>query len=87
MPCFRLETRKSERLVRAIIENPIYKGTRRFGDERSEVFEDLRIIDLLTFGKKNASFGKQLLMYAVQRYFRIIFRLNFWFILCIIESR
>ena len=37
--------------IRAIIENPIYKGIRRFGDERSEVFEDLRIVDDVTFEK------------------------------------
>ncbi len=37
--------------IRAIIENPIYKGIRRFGDERSEPFEDLRIVDDVTFEK------------------------------------
>ena len=37
--------------IRAIIENPIYKGIRRFGDERSEPFEELRIVDDVTFEK------------------------------------
>ena len=30
--------------IRAIIDNPVYKGILRFGDERSEPFENLRIV-------------------------------------------
>lgn len=35
--------------IRALIENPIYIGIMRFGDERSEPFEQYRIIDDATF--------------------------------------
>ena len=35
--------------IRAIIDNPIYKGVRRFGPERSKPFENLRIVDDVTF--------------------------------------
>lgn len=37
--------------IRAIIANPIYKGILRFGDERSEAFENLRIVDDATFDR------------------------------------
>ncbi len=37
--------------IRALIENPIYKGILRFGPERSEAFEHLVIIDEITFDK------------------------------------
>ena len=37
--------------IRAIIANPIYKGVLRFGDELSEPFEDLRIVDDATFDR------------------------------------
>ena len=35
--------------VRALIDNPVYIGILRFGDERSEIFEALRIVDDATF--------------------------------------
>ena len=35
--------------VRALIDNPVYIGILRFGDERSEKFEALRIVDDATF--------------------------------------
>ena len=35
--------------IRAIIGNPIYKGILRFGEERSEAFEKLRIVSDETF--------------------------------------
>ena len=37
--------------IRALIENPIYKGVLRFGPERSEPFEHLKIVDEITFDK------------------------------------
>ena len=37
--------------VRALIENPIYKGVLRFGPERSKAFEHLVIIDEATFDR------------------------------------
>ena len=37
--------------VRALIANPIYKGILRFGDDLSEPFEHLRIIDDATFDR------------------------------------
>ena len=37
--------------IRAIIANPIYKGVLHFGDERSEAFEHLRIVDDATFDR------------------------------------
>ena len=37
--------------VRALIGNPIYKGVLRFGDERSETFEHLRIVDDATYDR------------------------------------
>ena len=37
--------------IRAMIENPIYKGVLRFGLERSEPFEHLKIVDEITFDK------------------------------------
>ena len=37
--------------IRAIIANPIYKGILRFGDERSEAFENLRIVDDAPFDR------------------------------------
>ena len=37
--------------IRAMIENPIYKGVLRFGPERSEPFEHLKIVDEITFDK------------------------------------
>ncbi len=37
--------------IRALIENPIYKGVRRFGNERSKPFENLRIVDDITFDR------------------------------------
>ncbi len=37
--------------IRALIDNPIYKGVLRFGPERSEPFEHLMIVDDVTFDK------------------------------------
>ena len=37
--------------IRAIIGNPIYKGILRFGEERSEAFEKLRIVSDETFDR------------------------------------
>ena len=37
--------------IRALIENPIYKGVLRFGPERSQPFEHLVIIDEATFDR------------------------------------
>ena len=37
--------------IRALIDNPVYKGILRFGDELSEPFENLRIIDDATYDR------------------------------------
>lgn len=37
--------------IRSLIANPIYKGVLRFGDDLSEPFEHLRIVDDITFDR------------------------------------
>ena len=37
--------------IRALIDNPIYKGVLRFGEELSEPFENLRIVDDATYDR------------------------------------